>query len=48
MEVDGCCLFSLKNSVDYGSRYGSLRECLWNGDWGGFAFSGPGSISSRG
>lgn len=37
MEVDGCCLFSLKNSVDYGSRYGSLRECLWKGD-GGFCF----------
>jgi hypothetical protein len=45
MEVDGCCLFSLMNSVDYGSRYGSPRECLWKqGNGGGRFFSVSSSL----
>jgi hypothetical protein len=33
-KLDGCCLFSLMNSVDYGSRYGSLARVPVEGRWG--------------
>ena len=36
-KLDGCCLFSLMNSVDYGSRYGSVARVPVEGD-GGFCF----------
>jgi hypothetical protein len=44
--VIACCLFSLMNSVDYGSHYGSPRECLWKQGNGGLSVRS--STSSRG